>query len=1648
MKKSTIFTTLLISILLILSLFTVFAVEELVYDEEINYYFSLNVDETLTTSDDVILSLWSTNVPTVDVSIYKVDIDNLLEQGMYNLEEVVEGLNPIKTIKIDLEPQGTGYQEDYKRFSAEEKIDLDDPGVYVFIGNYRDKTDDTMTIISDLGVISKNYEDKLEVYTFNVKTGKSMGKATVKGYKQGDEKIELAFSKTTDSNGELKMTVDDEIEGLSAEKDGHFAFFSTYFRSSENIENYVYTDRPVYRPGQTVYWKAILLNNKAEKEFYSDQELEIEVFDSQRNSIYKKSMTTDELGQMFDNFNLDEEAHTGSYRIDIKKSGERYSSFRSHTFTVQEYVKPEFEVTLTPDKNRYVKGEKGNVEISAQYFFGSPVKDAVIEYKIYKTNYWYYPCYGYRCMYEDYMSEDIVPPYYYDRGELVDEGEIKTDSNGMANVDFKAKFEDDRYYYQQKYIFEAEVTDASRKSNIGTTSVKIVPAEFKIELQTDKYGYEPQEEVQLTVRTKDYDENNVNKDVNIKVFRHWYDWEVRNQDREQGIDRGYDYYRHEEKIFEKDITTVNGDQKLNFNVEDQGNYKIIATSEDSNNNDVEREYNIWVYDRNYRGYYENLNLRLDKDIYYSGETARLVIESPVDDAEVFFSIEGKTLFKMERFHLSSSTKIIEIPIEKEYAPNAFANVIVIKDGTVYQDQISINVPPEENKINVRIIPKYSTYRPGETAEFKIITLNHKNKSIPARFSFGLVDEAIYSIKEDNTEDIFSFFNKPEGNSVSTSYSFYRYYGIASRMGGGGMMIEEATLDSSMDVPEMQKAIDGGDDSQLAPTEVRKFFPDTVRIDFDVDSDGEELIELTLPDSLTTFRATVKALTPDFKFGQATEKIITRKNVMARLITPRFITQEDSLIISGVIHNYLAEQKDFHVNLEADDLIFENEDNQKLVTIAAGESERIDWKVKADKCCSVNVTLYAFTDIESDAMQLTIPIMPKGVKETQFYSGEVENQEEFNIFIPDDIIDEASTLKLTLSPSVAGPILDSLEYLVGYPYGCTEQTMSRFLPSVIVGQTLKELDLEDEKLEKELPLMVGNGTKRLKSMQHSDGGWGWWKHDDSHPFMTAYVIYGLTIAQNAGYDVDNDMLEEGLDSLKRQYKDEQIDANTKIYMLYVLSFHESVDNYVIPSSNELSDYGKAILALSYKNSNMEDMGQNLIDQILENKIIVQDQIHWSSKTFRYSWRYNDVETTSYVLKALIAYNEDEDIIQKTVQYLIRSRKGTRWHSTKDTASVVFALTDYLKETKELNPDYNIKVYQDGELVKEIEVNKDNMFEIDNVLLLNAKSSEIKIIKDGTGKLYYGLLSEYFRKMAEITALDNGFKITRSYDNLKPLSGEDIEVRLTIETEQDLEYVHIEEPIPAGTEFSKEEEDYWYYGWYTQRDVRDEKLDLFYTRLREGKHTITYKLKAIVPGEFSVMPTYADLMYEPQINGHSESEFIIIEDNPKFYIPKVVIQNDKIELDLETLIIDVEGSEGTIILEDDQGNEIASQEIVLTAQKESVTLETGSLEEGSYTLKYTVTVDGDDISGEKPLTIGIIEAALDDKENTEYGQEYEKDQKKAGISFKDVVIFLIGFFLIIIILLIMLRMYIVKEKKRKMRVTRNPQQQPSFGKIEKY
>src|SRR5256885_10414975 len=395
--------------------------------------------------------------------------------------------------------------------------------------------------------------------------------------------------------------------------------------------------------------------------------------------------------------------------------------------------------------------------------------------------------------------------------------------------------------------------------------------------------------------------------------------------------------------------------------------------------------------------------------------------------------------------------VIDVAIDRRYEPNVYLDVSFVKDSDMYSQSQIIAVPARDKMLKLDIVPNKKEFKPRELASYTILARNEDGSpAANTEVSLGIVDEAIYSIQAETAGNIKRDFYGKRYDEVQTSLAIhYTFTGYAG----------DKPADLAKNKSGYQLADFKNESSYAEPT-IRREFKDPAFWQPDVvtGGDGKATVNFNLPDNLTTWRATARAVTADTHVGSGVQKTIARKDVIMRLEMPRFLTEGDTVTISGVVHNFLKSDKSTKISLDLNGAQMLDSPAQ-TVTIRANGEHRVDWRVQANQVGKLTLLAKALTDTESDAVEMSMEIVPHGLKQTAgstttFMQDQADQTISLDLPARADV--QARNLRIEASPSIAGALFGALDYLTSFPYGCTEQTMSSFLPNIVVAQALKDV----------------------------------------------------------------------------------------------------------------------------------------------------------------------------------------------------------------------------------------------------------------------------------------------------------------------------------------------------------------------------------------------------------------------------------------------------------------------------------------------------------------------------------------------------------------------------------------------------------------
>jgi uncharacterized protein YfaS (alpha-2-macroglobulin family) len=1452
----------------------------------------------------------------VKVDLYQANYQILLDFIVHDeennqLQPKVKTDNLEKLVSLDYE---IANQSEVLNLPAKEK------GIYL-MHSYHDRAENFVFLVrSDTATLLKEGDRNMIFWTQNLNDLKTQKNVTIETYNLLNSKKRLG-SYSDSGRGVVETPLSEQVDLAIVSSNDSVSVLPinlNYINSTYNWDDrfekrelrelfYVFLDRPLYKPGDTAYFKVFARNDDDAKMSLLNATSVVEVstgWGETREVIFKQEFQP-KNGSFDGEFNIPENAVGKEFRVsvELKKELEEennrffpYYSWRyrnSTSFMVEHYRKPEYTLAVDSAKNQYVQGQEVKVDFDLKYFTGQPVKDQSIDYTIYAReippnrsidpdNYRYYSYYSYNDKKLDESSvktnqegqaQLVLPDWEKinstETGERADKNNLKTGSNYL-------------------YTIEANFKNESNVPVRAKKNIMLYAGDFSFEVKNKQYSYKVNEEISLDLALTPIEDNFdiKNKEVKAKIELSKWDYDSK------------PYQKIEKEVTELTaLTDYLGDFNLNFTPKETGRYTITLSVIDKNNNLITRQITFRVHDKDsYWGQFDNdaesseIEILGDKEEYLPTDRLNLNILSKTPNRDLFVTLERGYVYDYKIVSLAEINAETDFNLNSGYIPNIYVSAASFNPTELNQSRLDLKILDEQKKLNLKIKANKEKYEPGETVELDLLATDKNGQGVQTEITLWAVDKAIFELAEGNLRDPFDFFWHERNNDTSLSHSLKSITVYAAEKGGGG-----------------------GESSIRSVLEDTAYWNPKILTDYS----GKAHLSFKLPDNLTTWKLSAVGITPKTQVGSLNQDLVVTRDVIVRPVLPNLFRTGDKAQISALVYNNTETDQPFEVKLTTPQTVTSVENPVQTVKIKTGDYVQVFFKVNPknlnpDADFQISATSLA-NQAYSDAIQMKVPIEEFGYYLNHFEAKTGPSRYSFNL--RDNLSQEKTEINLSVYASPIGSLNDAMQYLITYPHGCTEQTMSRLKPLIIVRENPGLFASIEE--EKDTQKMIESGIKRLKELQNDDGGWDWWKSGESDAFVTLYVVENLIKLQQTGYELNDKILDRAKDYLlsysNNKSKDDEKNANAKnqtnnqdiskeklISRNYALTLLKAPDEAARAQINDFSGLTTKFLSLAVLNNlanGYTDPKTNGLEELLNRSKTEQNLTYWESGEQKYY--SSQASATAHAIKALLQspnFNEEKKIVNQAIGYLNLNRKNRYWSNTYGTAITMEVLTEYYNRYELANTNFNFSVYlNDKEIRKETINHYTDYFEIaiDPSLVKGEANLEIK--QKGTGKLFSSLtLKEYLKKEKnEIT--DNGIQIKREYTNLSrphapiavgDLVGVDLKISGTgLPSNSNYGLIHDRLPsglIPVNPNLKNETSrssgsDYYsrYSTYYYEYDLDGVKIPLRYFN---NNQTYSYQARAIIAGDFKIPPAQAELMYQPQINGISKSGHLTITQEP--------------------------------------------------------------------------------------------------------------------------------------------------------------------------
>ncbi|MEZ4833993.1 MAG: alpha-2-macroglobulin family protein [Caldilineaceae bacterium] len=994
---------------------------------------------------------------------------------------------------------------------------------------------------------------------------------------------------------------------------------------------FVFDDRAMYKPGETVHLKGwlrgitpgptgdvtLLDSNWASAMSY-------EVYEPQGNRVAEGTLSLNALGGFDLQFDLPENVNLGYARVDLRITGgvlaNSYDGWYSHNFQIQEFRRPEFEVSSSVNEGPFVVGDHAVTTVKAAYYAGGPLPGAETDWTVSASTTSYRPP-----NWSAFTFGSWTPWWRYDYGDSSDSYSANFNSRTDASGEHTLRIDFDTPQKPLPYAYDAQATvyDVNRQGWSTSSSWIVHPSNLYVGLRTTGYFVERGQLLPIEVVVTDIDGNPVaGHAVGVRAAR--LDWEYKNgqwQEVEEDVQTCA-----VETTDAADADDPNAEfATCNFKFDLGGRISITATIEDEQGRANQTELTRWVSggqrppSRDVEQ--EEAQLIPSAETYQPGDTAEILVQSPFYPAEGLFTLLRDGVVTQERFSMDGPTYTLQVPIDDSYTPNAYVQVDLVGSAPRLNDQgeelsdlprrpayatgqLNLEIPPLSRTLTVSAAPQANRLEPGGNT---VIDVNVKDANgdpvADAELAVVVVDESILALTNYELADPVAVFYGGRGPGLSTYHNRSNLLLInpdllaqaaanVDAFGGDGAEVMTMARGTAMPMAaaapaaEESMAFDMAAEAEAPAAEGGQGEAIRVRSNFDplalfapevsTDADGNAAVEVTVPDNLTRYRVMVVAVGDGKYFGSAESNVTARLPLMVRPSAPRFLNFGDRFELPVVLQNQTDDPMTVDVAVQATnaDLTAESamsvevgEADGVRVTIPANDRVEVRFPTTTAKAGTARFQLAGVSGGYSDAAEVSLPVYTPATTEAFAVYGEVDDTGSVlqPVLPPDNVIPIYGGLEVSMSSTAVQALTDAYIYLVDYPFYCSEQIASRIIGVAALRDVLTAFDAPGLPSAEEINTFMAADIQTLQTLQASNGGFPIWRQGgEIWPYYSVHVAHALARARLKDYAVPEDMISRSLNHLRNieSYIPGWYSQRTKdslvAYSLYVRKLLNDVD----------------------------------------------------------------------------------------------------------------------------------------------------------------------------------------------------------------------------------------------------------------------------------------------------------------------------------------------------------------------------------------------------------------------------------------------------------------------------------------------------------
>jgi uncharacterized protein YfaS (alpha-2-macroglobulin family) len=1193
---------------------------------------------------------------------------------------------------------------------------------------------------------------------------------------------------------------------------------------TDSLRWYVFDDRKMYRPGEEVHVKGWIrrvgggtegdvgpLNDAAASVVYT-------LYDSRGNETGKGTLALNALGGFDTVLKLPGTMNLGNARLQLETqggSGVVGESQYYHHFQVQEFRRPEFEVTAQANEGPHFVGSHAEASVTAAYYAGGGLPNTEVTWRVTsRPGNFTPPNRG------DFTFGKWIP-WWIARGTQEETNTQtfagRTDEAGKhrLRIDFDKVFPP----RASNVTAEASVTDVNRQAWTAQTSLLVHPADLYVGLRSQRTFVQQGEPLSVESIVTDLDGKLIaGRDIRMRAVL--LDWVY-----EKGS-----WQQKEINPQECDIKSAADVVRCTFQPKEGGMYRVTATIMDDRERPNESELTLWVAggkrppQRDVAQ--EKAEMIPDRKEYQPGDTAEILVQSPFYPAEGVMTLRRSGIVTSERFKMDSPSYTLKIPIKEGYLPNINVQVDLVGAATRTDDagqpdeklpkrpafaqgELNLPIPPLTRKLNVQATPRDQKLEPGAETLVNVSVQDAAGQAVAgSEVAVVVVDEAVLALTGYKLDDPLGVFYAQRGADVAdfhlrervllgnpedvmkppppnTPMGAVAYDRMEMTNGRAGGMLRTAAPVARMRAKEsLDEAAQSGEGSQISLRENFNALA-VFKASVPTDASGRAQVAVKVPDNLTRYRVMAVSVAGGKQFGSGESSITARLPLMVRPSAPRFLNFGDRFELPVVVQNQTDAAMEVDVAVRATNADLTDGAGRR-VTVPANDRVEVRFPTAAGRAGTARFQVGAVSGRWADAAEIKLPVWTPATTEAFATYGEIdEGAIQQPVKAPADVFKQFGGLEITTSSTQLQELTDAVLYLVAYPYECSEQLSSRVLAIAALRDVLTAFEAKGLPKPEEMRAAVSRDLKRLQGMQNDDGGFGFWKRgEESWPYVSIHVAHALQRAKEKNFDVPAGMLEKSKGYLR--------DIEKRIPARYPVDVRRALVAYALNVRDRMGDRDAAKARALIREAGLDKLSLEAVGWLLpvlsgdagaraEVEAIrrhLNNRVSEEAATAHFTTSYTDGDylllhssrrADGIILEALIKDQPTSDLIPKIVRGLLAHRTKGRWENTQENVFILLALDRYFGAYEKVTPNFVARAWlgdrfagaQDfrGRSTDSQRVNVPMRYLADNAA---TTAQNLVLSKEGAGRLYYRVGMQYAPSNLKLPAADYGFTVERVYE----------------------------------------------------------------------------------------------------------------------------------------------------------------------------------------------------------------------------------------------------------------------------------------------